>query len=57
MSDAVLWAQPPENDEVDDEQDETLGEVDETFAARRLRRWLQGMFGPAPNEPQEPTDQ
>ncbi len=34
---------------------EAPGGVDETFSARRLRRWLGGMFGggPAP-EPERP---
>ena len=37
----------------DGEETEAHGAVDETFASRRLRRWLKGMFGgdPAPEEP------
>jgi hypothetical protein len=50
MSGAVLWAEAPDDD---DERDETPdceahGDVDETFAARRLRRWIKGMFGGKP---------
>ncbi len=42
---AVVWAETPE-DENDDALDlEAHGKVDETFASRRLRRWLKGMFG------------
>ncbi len=42
---AVVWAETPE-DENDDGLDlEAHGKVDETFASRRLRRWLKGMFG------------
>jgi len=42
---AVVWAETPE-DENDDALDlEAHGKVDETFASRRLRRWLEGMFG------------
>jgi hypothetical protein len=43
---SVLWVETP-----DDEQDETPNaeaHVDESFAVRRLRRWLKGMFGGAP---------
>jgi hypothetical protein len=56
VSESVTWAQPPENHQTDEEQNETPGEVDETFAVRRLRRWLQGMFGPSPKEREEPPE-
>lgn len=48
---AVVWTKVPEDDAGDGE--ETEAHVDETFASRRLRRWLKGMFGggPAPEEP------
>jgi hypothetical protein len=46
MSGAVLWAETPDEDETPD--CEAHGGVDETFAARRLRRWLKGMFGGKP---------
>jgi hypothetical protein len=41
---AVFWAEAPEDDG-DEAETEAHGEVDETFAARRLKRWLSGMFG------------
>jgi hypothetical protein len=54
MSDgSVVWAKASE--EEGDEAPETqahAAEVDETFAQRRLRRWLKGMFG-GPAEPRE----
>jgi hypothetical protein len=56
---SVVWAEAPDEDGVDEgtPESEAHGAVDETFAARRLRRWLKGMFGgkPAAAEPsQEP---
>jgi hypothetical protein len=41
---AVFWAEAPE-DEGDEAETEAHGEVDKTFASRKLRRWLRGMFG------------
>jgi hypothetical protein len=41
---AVVWAEAPEDDGENAEK-EAPGEVDETFASRKLRRWLKGMFG------------
>jgi hypothetical protein len=41
---AVVWAEAPEDDG-DEAETEAHGKIDETFAARRLRRWLKGMFG------------
>jgi hypothetical protein len=53
--DTVLWAEIPEDGEGDDSPDsEAHGDVDETFAARRLRRWLKGMFGGNPTAEPEP---
>jgi hypothetical protein len=55
---SVLWAEAPE-DEGDEAETEAHGEVDETFASRKLRRWLKGMFGggqgiePPPEDEQE----
>jgi hypothetical protein len=51
---SVLWAEAPDDDDGGPES-EAHGDVDETFAARRLRRWLKGMFGgkPATAEPDE----
>jgi hypothetical protein len=41
----VVWAEAPDDDGDEAADTEAHGEVDETFASRRLRRWLQGMFG------------
>ena len=65
--DSVLWADVPEDEGNDDGPDcEAHGDVDESFAARRLRRWLKGMFGggeaapprngPGEGAPGEPPD-
>ena len=43
---SVLWAETPDHDR--DDQPEAEAHVDDTFAARRLRRWLKGMFGGKP---------
>jgi len=55
-SGSVLWAEAPDDDR-DEASPESAahGDVDETIAARRLRRWLKGMFGgkPAAAEPPE----
>jgi hypothetical protein len=53
---SVLWAETPDDDHDETPEAEAHGEVDESFAARRLRRWLKGMFGgkPAAAEPEEP---
>ena len=53
---SVLWAETPDEDGNDDAPDsEAHGDVDDSFAARRLRRWIKGMFGgkPAAAEPPE----
>ena len=52
----MLWAERPEDGEGEQRADtEAHGDVDESFAARRLRRWIKGMFGgegkPAAAEP------
>jgi hypothetical protein len=49
-----LWAETPDEDR--DDEPESEAHVDDTFAARRLRRWLKGMFGgkPPAAEPDEP---
>jgi hypothetical protein len=58
MSGSLLWAEAPDDDGSEDAPDaEAHGDVDETFAARRLRRWVKGMFGGDPKpaaEPEEP---
>jgi hypothetical protein len=42
---AVLWAESSGDATDEDGETEAHGEIDETFAARRLGRWLRGMFG------------
>jgi hypothetical protein len=41
---AVVWAEASDDNEEATET-EAHGDVDDTFASRRLRRWLKGMFG------------
>jgi|1185.fasta_scaffold379338_3 hypothetical protein len=56
-SGSVLWAETPDEEGADNGAEcEAHGDVDETFAARRLRRWIKGMFGGATSaaEPDEP---
>jgi hypothetical protein len=49
---SVLWAETPDEDGGDQPADaEPLGDVDESFAARRLRRWIKGMFGGESKQP------
>jgi len=52
---AVVWAEAPDDDL--DEETEAHGKVDETFASRRLRRWLEGMFGGGPATEKPPEDE
>ena len=58
MSGDVLWAEAPDDDGGEQAPEpEDQGDLDETFAARRLRRWIKGMFGGEPKpaaEPEEP---
>jgi hypothetical protein len=53
---AVFWAEAPEDDG-DEAETEAHGEVDETFASRKLRRWLKGMFGGGPAPTKRPDDE
>jgi hypothetical protein len=53
---AVFWAEAPEDDG-DEAETEASGEVDETFASRKLRRWLKGMFGGGPASTKPPDEQ
>jgi hypothetical protein len=53
----MLWAETPEDDGDESDETEAHGEVDESFAVRRLRRWLTGMFGGAPEPADEPPKQ
>jgi hypothetical protein len=54
MSGAV-WAEAPEEDRDESSETEAHGQVDESFASRRLKRWLKGMFG-GPGSADEPSD-
>jgi hypothetical protein len=50
----VVWAEAPEDDGEDARETEAHGDVDETFASRRLGRWLKGMFGGSPRDESPP---
>ena len=54
MSGAV-WAEASDDDRDEAVETEAHGKVDETFASRRLKRWLKGMFG-GPGPEDEPPD-
>jgi hypothetical protein len=45
---SVLWAETPDEDGEEAPESEAQGDVDDSFAARRLRRWIKGMFGGKP---------
>jgi hypothetical protein len=45
---SVLWAETPDEDREEAPESEAHGDVDESFAARRLSRWIKGMFGGKP---------
>ena len=49
---AMLWAKTPDADPGEGERPDAA-EVDESFASRRLRRWLKGMFGGSAEPPDE----
>jgi hypothetical protein len=57
---SVAWSKVPDDDRDEAERQEA-GEIDESFAARRLRRWIEGMFGGAAkrpaDEPPPPEDE
>jgi hypothetical protein len=53
---AVVWAEAPEDDR-EDAETEAPGKVDETFASRKLRRWLKGMFGGGQASTKPPDEQ
>lgn len=42
---SVRWTEASDGDPEEGEETEGHAAVDETFAKRRLRRWLRGMFG------------
>jgi len=52
---AVLWAESSDDSADEGAETEAHGEIDETFASRRLGRWLRGMFGgkAADDDPQK----
>lgn len=52
---SVVWAETPDDDREQQEND-TEAHIDDTFAARRLRRWIKGMFGGKP-QAAEPGEQ
>jgi hypothetical protein len=52
---SVLWAEIPDEDRNEAEETEAHGAVDESFSARRLRRWLGGMFGGTTADEPEPA--
>jgi hypothetical protein len=55
---SVLWAEAPDEDGGDETPDcEAHGAVDESLAARRLRRWINGMFGGEKKPEAEPADE
>jgi hypothetical protein len=58
MAGSVLWAETPDENS-DDAEGADAADVDESFAARRLRRWIKGMFGgePAPKDEAPDKDQ
>ncbi len=53
---SVLWAETPDEDGRETDETEAHGDVDESFAARRLRRWIKGMFGGKPAPKDEPPE-
>jgi hypothetical protein len=46
---SVLWSETPDESREEAERPDAA-EVDDSFAQRRLRRWIKGMFGGRPNE-------
>ena len=53
---SVVWAESPGEDS-DEAEIQAHGEVDATFAERRLRRWLKGMFGGGQASTKPPDEQ
>jgi hypothetical protein len=45
MSGSVPRIEPPDEDSGEASGPEAPGGVDQSFASRRLRRWIEGMFG------------
>jgi hypothetical protein len=55
-SEAVVWAKTPDDEGAEVEAQEDSAEIDESFAVRRLRRWLSGMFGGETTPKEKPPD-
>ncbi len=53
----VVWAEASNDDEDEAAETAAHGEVDESFASRRLRRWLRGMFGGGQGIERPPEDE
>jgi hypothetical protein len=53
---SVVWAETPDDDASEEEDAQAHGAVDESFAARRLRRWIKGMFGGEQEPSERPPD-
>jgi hypothetical protein len=53
---SLLWAETPDDERGETGDTEAHGAVDESFAARRLRRWIKGMFGGEPEPSESPPD-
>jgi hypothetical protein len=53
---SVVWAETPDDDGSEEVDAQAHGAVDESFAARRLRRWIKGMFGGAPEASEQPPE-
>jgi hypothetical protein len=53
---SVLWTETPDDDRDETDEIEAHGRVDESFAARRLRYWLRGMFGGKQAQQDEPPE-
>ena len=54
---SVLWAETPDEEREEADETEGHGDVDESFAARRLRRWIKGMFGGKPPESEHEAEE
>jgi hypothetical protein len=59
MAGSVLWSETPD-EKGEDAEGPDAADVDESFATRRLRRWIKGMFGGQSEpeaEPREPDQE
>ncbi|MEP6978785.1 MAG: hypothetical protein ABI948_12105 [Thermoleophilia bacterium] len=53
MDASIAWAEADDSADDDEAANEELADAEvEDIAARRLRRWLRGMFGGATEDPQ-----